>query len=87
MGGYNEPPVFLDFLTKALEKARGGMKVTQASPHIDENVRAQTRGAGSPDHCTLSLDNCQRTYPTIVGDGLHWVKGVRTFVAERGKGH
>ena len=32
VGGYNEPPVFLDFLTKALEKARGGMKVAQAAP-------------------------------------------------------
>jgi thiol:disulfide interchange protein DsbD len=28
-GGYNEPPVFLDFLTKALEKARGGTTVAQ----------------------------------------------------------
>ena len=27
MGGYNEPPVFLDFLTKALEKSRGGTNV------------------------------------------------------------
>ncbi len=32
VGGYNEPPVFLNFLTKALEKARGGMKVAQAAP-------------------------------------------------------
>ena len=30
MGGYNEPLVFLDFLSKALEKARGGMSVAQA---------------------------------------------------------
>ena len=29
LGGYNEPPVFHDFLTKALEKARGGMNVAQ----------------------------------------------------------
>jgi thiol:disulfide interchange protein len=32
VGGYNEPPVFLNFLTKALEKARGGMKMAQAAP-------------------------------------------------------
>jgi thiol:disulfide interchange protein DsbD len=30
MGGYNEPPVFLDFLTRALEKSRGGVSVAQA---------------------------------------------------------
>ena len=30
IGGYNEPPVFRDFLNKALEKARGGMNVAQA---------------------------------------------------------
>jgi len=30
MGGYNERPVFLDFLSKALEKARGGMSLAQA---------------------------------------------------------
>jgi len=29
MGGYNEPLVFLDFLSKALDKARGGMRVAQ----------------------------------------------------------
>ena len=29
IGGYNEPSVFLDFLTKALEKARGGMSLAQ----------------------------------------------------------
>jgi thiol:disulfide interchange protein len=29
IGGYNEPPVFRDFLNKALEKARGGMNVAQ----------------------------------------------------------
>jgi thiol:disulfide interchange protein DsbD len=27
LGGYNEPPVFLDFLTKALEKSRPGLNV------------------------------------------------------------
>ena len=30
MGGYNEPPVFVDFLTKALEKLPADVKVTQA---------------------------------------------------------
>ncbi len=30
MGGYNDPPVFVDFLTRALEKLPNGMKVTQA---------------------------------------------------------
>ncbi len=30
MGGYNEPAVFLDFLSKALEKARGGTSLAQA---------------------------------------------------------
>jgi thiol:disulfide interchange protein len=30
VGGYNEPLVFLDFLSKALEKARGGMSLAQA---------------------------------------------------------
>jgi thiol:disulfide interchange protein DsbD len=29
MGGYNEPPIFLDFLNKALEKARGGTSLAQ----------------------------------------------------------
>jgi thiol:disulfide interchange protein len=29
IGGYNEPAVFLDFLSKALEKARGGMSLAQ----------------------------------------------------------
>jgi thiol:disulfide interchange protein DsbD len=29
LGGYNEPPVFLDFLSKALEKARGDVSVAQ----------------------------------------------------------
>jgi thiol:disulfide interchange protein len=31
MGGYNDPPVFVDFLTKALEKLPQGLKVTQAT--------------------------------------------------------
>ncbi|WP_165063568.1 protein-disulfide reductase DsbD family protein [Paludisphaera rhizosphaerae] len=30
MGGYNEPPVFQDFLTKALDKARGASRVARA---------------------------------------------------------
>jgi thiol:disulfide interchange protein DsbD len=32
MGGYNEPPVFLDFLTKSLERSRGGTSVVLAQP-------------------------------------------------------
>jgi thiol:disulfide interchange protein DsbD len=31
MGGYNEPPVFQEFLTRTLEKARGAMNVAQAT--------------------------------------------------------
>ena len=31
MGGYNEPPVFLDFLTKALEKAAAA-RASPSSP-------------------------------------------------------
>jgi len=30
IGGYNEPPVFQDFLVKALDKARGASRVAQA---------------------------------------------------------
>ena len=30
MGGYNDPPVFVDFLTKALEKLPADVKVTQS---------------------------------------------------------
>lgn len=33
LGGYNEPPVFRDFLNKALEKAAGAMKVAQLPGH------------------------------------------------------
>src|SRR5262245_62402265 len=29
IGGYNEPPIFQEFLAKALEKTRGGTKVAQ----------------------------------------------------------
>ncbi|WP_165219425.1 protein-disulfide reductase DsbD family protein [Aquisphaera insulae] len=32
MGGYNEPNVFVDFLTKALEKSRSTARVAQATP-------------------------------------------------------
>jgi thiol:disulfide interchange protein len=32
MGGYNDPPEFVDFLTKALEKLPEDVKVTQAEP-------------------------------------------------------
>ncbi len=32
MGGYNDPPVFVDFLKSALEKLPPDMKVTQAEP-------------------------------------------------------
>lgn len=31
IGGYNEPPVFQDFLVKALDKARGASRVAQAA--------------------------------------------------------
>ena len=65
MGGYNEPPVFLDFLTKALEKARGGMKVAQASPaHVSEtrpqHPNVPATGSAARSSCFRSLDNCQR---------------------------
>ena len=36
MGGYNEPPVFVDFLTKALEKLPTDVKVTQAESSSSE---------------------------------------------------
>jgi thiol:disulfide interchange protein DsbD len=35
IGGYNEPTVFVDFLTKALEKAPGDLKVSQAGAVSD----------------------------------------------------
>ena len=50
IGGYNEPPVFVDFLNKALEKASsdGGEKVAQAGSS-SEALGRSSRGAGSPD--------------------------------------
>jgi thiol:disulfide interchange protein DsbD len=42
MGGYNDPPVFVDFLNQALKKLPADMKVTQADPSASAKRTAST---------------------------------------------
>ena len=42
IGGYNEPPVFVEFLTKALEKLPSSVKVSGSAPH--SRIRRDERG-------------------------------------------